>query len=189
VRTTTTAESWHAPCVGDAAAFDTLFCKVSGTYTIYCFNVGSQEEAPRPHAGGFPKVIAPSEIQIWRAVRDLALPDRGQSRRGRGAWIASMAVFADTRRTALRCSPQRWTCSRVCVRAQDGARDRSKSVDALSSGSQGGAVLRYFQDLSVEEISEVLGCSVAAAKVRLHRGVRCLRIILWRFMATMDWRA
>jgi RNA polymerase sigma-70 factor (ECF subfamily) len=30
-------------------------------------------------------------------------------------------------------------------------------------------VLRYFQDLSVEEIAEVLGCSVAAAKVRLHR--------------------
>jgi len=30
-------------------------------------------------------------------------------------------------------------------------------------------VLRYYQDLSVEEISEVLGCSISAAKVRLHR--------------------
>src|SRR2546423_1025790 len=30
-------------------------------------------------------------------------------------------------------------------------------------------VLRYYQDLSVEEIAEVLHCSVAAAKVRLHR--------------------
>ena len=32
-----------------------------------------------------------------------------------------------------------------------------------------GLVLRYYQDLSIEEIAEVLGCSVAAAKVRLHR--------------------
>ncbi len=30
-------------------------------------------------------------------------------------------------------------------------------------------VLRYYQGLSVEEIAETLGCSVAAAKVRLHR--------------------
>jgi RNA polymerase sigma-70 factor (ECF subfamily) len=30
-------------------------------------------------------------------------------------------------------------------------------------------VLRYYQDLSLEEIAEVLGCSVQAAKVRLHR--------------------
>ncbi|MCX6361092.1 MAG: sigma-70 family RNA polymerase sigma factor [Armatimonadetes bacterium] len=30
-------------------------------------------------------------------------------------------------------------------------------------------VLKYFQDMSIEEISEVLGCSHDAAKVRLHR--------------------
>ncbi len=29
--------------------------------------------------------------------------------------------------------------------------------------------LRYFRDLTIEEIAETLGCSVAAAKVRLHR--------------------
>jgi RNA polymerase sigma-70 factor (ECF subfamily) len=30
-------------------------------------------------------------------------------------------------------------------------------------------VLRYYQGLSVEEIAETVGCTVAAAKVRLHR--------------------
>ena len=30
-------------------------------------------------------------------------------------------------------------------------------------------VLRYYRELSLEEMSEVLGCTVAAAKVRLHR--------------------
>jgi len=30
-------------------------------------------------------------------------------------------------------------------------------------------VLRYFQDMSVSEIAEVLGCTETAAKVRLHR--------------------
>lgn len=29
--------------------------------------------------------------------------------------------------------------------------------------------LRYFRELSIEEIAQVMGCSVAAAKVRLHR--------------------
>ncbi|MGQ9486879.1 MAG: RNA polymerase sigma factor [Armatimonadota bacterium] len=30
-------------------------------------------------------------------------------------------------------------------------------------------ILRYFQELSLEEIAEVMNCSVAAVKVRLHR--------------------
>ena len=30
-------------------------------------------------------------------------------------------------------------------------------------------VLRYYQGLSVEEIAETVGCTAAAAKVRLHR--------------------
>ena len=30
-------------------------------------------------------------------------------------------------------------------------------------------VLRYYRDLSLEEIAETMGCSLAAAKVRLHR--------------------
>ncbi len=36
-------------------------------------------------------------------------------------------------------------------------------------------VLRYFRDLSVEDVAEVLGISVTAAKVRLHRARRCFK--------------
>lgn len=38
--------------------------------------------------------------------------------------------------------------------------------------------LRYFSDLTVEEIAEVLGCSVPAAKVRLHRARRKFKDVL-----------
>jgi len=36
-------------------------------------------------------------------------------------------------------------------------------------------VLRYFQELSLEEMAEVLNCSVAAVKVRLHRARNSFR--------------
>lgn len=36
-------------------------------------------------------------------------------------------------------------------------------------------VLRYFQELSLEEIAEVMNCSVAAVKVRLHRARNSFR--------------
>lgn len=36
-------------------------------------------------------------------------------------------------------------------------------------------VLRYFQDLSLEEIAQAMNCSVAAAKVRLHRARNTFR--------------
>lgn len=36
-------------------------------------------------------------------------------------------------------------------------------------------VLRYFQDLSLEEIAQTLNCSVAAVKVRLHRARNAFR--------------
>ncbi|MCS6948981.1 MAG: sigma-70 family RNA polymerase sigma factor [Armatimonadota bacterium] len=39
-------------------------------------------------------------------------------------------------------------------------------------------VLRYFQDLSLEEIAQAMNCSVAAVKVRLHRARHSFRRLL-----------
>jgi RNA polymerase sigma-70 factor (ECF subfamily) len=36
-------------------------------------------------------------------------------------------------------------------------------------------VLRYYREMSSEEMADVLGCSVTAAKVRLHRARRKFR--------------
>ncbi|OQY60205.1 MAG: hypothetical protein B6245_02615 [Desulfobacteraceae bacterium 4572_88] len=39
-------------------------------------------------------------------------------------------------------------------------------------------VLRYYQDLSFEEVSEILGISLSAAKMRVYRGLEKLRELM-----------
>ena len=47
-------------------------------------------------------------------------------------------------------------------------------------------VLRYFQELSMDEIAQVLNCSVAAAKVRLHRARNAFRSLYEKKMPQED---
>jgi len=46
---------------------------------------------------------------------------------------------------------------------------------ALPEQQRAVLVLRYFQELSLEEMAEVMNCSVAAVKVRLHRARNSFR--------------
>ena len=47
-------------------------------------------------------------------------------------------------------------------------------------------VLRYFQELSLDEMAEVLNCSVAAVKVRLHRARNAFRTLFQQRMPQED---
>lgn len=47
-------------------------------------------------------------------------------------------------------------------------------------------VLRYFQELSLEEMAEVMNCSVAAVKVRLHRARNSFRRLFEKRHAQED---
>lgn len=51
-----------------------------------------------------------------------------------------------------------------------------KMLDALPSSLKAPFLLRIFQDLSYEEISEISGLSVANVKVRIHRA----KMFLWK---------
>jgi len=157
---------------GDAAAFDTLFVKYQDyVYNILFGIVGSQEEARDLTQDVFlqvyrslPKFRYGARFATWlyRIAVNRGVDAARGSRRWRFLPILDEPAFAlepaemDLQpESVFERKMERETVQKVLMRCPLAHRE------AL--------VLRYFQDLSVEEISEVLGCSVAAAKVRLHR--------------------
>lgn len=53
-----------------------------------------------------------------------------------------------------------------------------KALQQLPFDYREAVVLRYHEDLSMEEVSTALGISLSGAKMRVHRGIRKLREIL-----------
>jgi RNA polymerase sigma factor (sigma-70 family) len=49
------------------------------------------------------------------------------------------------------------------------------ALDALSPERRAALVLRFYEDLSHEEIAAVMGCRVATARTRVHRALADLR--------------
>ena len=157
---------------GDAAAFDALFAKYQDyVYNILFGIVGSQEEARDLTQDVFlqvyrslPKFRFGSRFATWlyRIAANRGVDAARGSRRWRFLPILDEPAFtqlpaeADTEPEAVfERKMERETVQRVLMRCPVAHRE------AL--------VLRYYQDLSVEEIADVMGCSTAAAKVRLHR--------------------
>ncbi len=71
-----------------------------------------------------------------------------------------------------------WGAGAVSRSAEDAAIDRSELQRALARLPKRHLlplVLRYHLDLSTAEIADVLGCTPAAAKLRVHRALRALR--------------
>jgi len=157
---------------GDGAAFDTLFVKYQDyVYNILFGIVGSQEEARDLTQEVFlqvyrslPKFRYGARFATWlyRIAVNRGVDAARGSRRWRFLPILDEPAFALTPadtdlqpESVFERKMERETIQTVLMRCPVAHRE------AL--------VLRYFQDLSVEEIAEVLGCSIAAAKVRLHR--------------------
>jgi RNA polymerase sigma-70 factor, ECF subfamily len=157
---------------GDGAAFDALFVKYQDyVYNIVFGIVGSQEEARDITQEVFlqvfrslPKFRHGARFATWlyRIAVNRGVDAARGSRRWRFLPILDEPAFALTPDEAhlqpesvFERKMERETVQGVLMRCPVAHRE------AL--------VLRYFQDLSIEEIAEVLACSVAAAKVRLHR--------------------
>lgn len=67
------------------------------------------------------------------------------------------------------------------VGAIDGLLDRDellRATEQLSSGQRAVLVLRYFDDLSVEETAAALGCSTGTVKSQTSRALERLRVVL-----------
>ncbi len=64
----------------------------------------------------------------------------------------------------------------LCARID--AQDIHKALAQLPIDYREAVVLRYHEELSMEEIATALGISVSGAKMRIHRGLKKLREIL-----------
>ena len=154
---------------GDRSAFDSLFAKYQDyVYNIVYGIVGKQEEAH--------DVTQEVFVQVYRSL--------GSFRRGSrfATWLYRIAVnrAVDAARASRgwRWLPFDETLNATPDPADSPVRtaERHSEQDVVQQvlmqvpvQHRDILVLRYYQDLSVEEISEVLGCSISAAKVRLHR--------------------
>ncbi len=154
---------------GDRAAFDSLFLKYQDyVYNIVYGIVGRPEEAR--------DVTQEVFIQVCRSLPSFRRGSRFAT------WLYRIAVnrAVDAARSSR---TRRWLPLMETLKA---APDPAESPE---QAAQRGAtrdivqdvlmqlpvqhrevlVLKYYQDMPVEEMAEVLGCSVSAAKVRLHR--------------------
>jgi RNA polymerase sigma-70 factor (ECF subfamily) len=157
---------------GDGAAFDSLFVKYQDyVYNILFGIVGNQDDARDLTQEVFlqvfrslPKFRYGARFATW--LYRIAVNRGVDAARGSRRWrflpnldepaFAAIPAEAELQpESVFERKMQRETVQGVLMRCPLSHREP--------------LVLRYYQDLSVEEIADVLGCSVAAAKVRLHR--------------------
>lgn len=157
---------------GEMAAFDSLFAKHQDyVYHIVYGIVGSAEESRDLTQDVF--------LQVYRS-----LP---QFRRGArfATWLYRIAV---NRAVDAARGSRRWRFLPLLEepgllnRAADASEEPEAQFEQQMEKSEIQALLmrcslahrqvlalRYYRDLSLEEIAETMGCSLSAAKVRLHR--------------------
>lgn len=162
---------------GDAAAFDTLFLRYQDyVYNIIYGVIGNAEEARDLTQEVF--------VQAYRSLRHF--------RRGArfATWLYRIALnrALDAARGARRwrflplLDPSRSAHPGAVEASPDQAVVQNSERDVVRQALQrcplvhrDVLVLRYYQQLSLEEIADVLGCSLGAAKVRLHRARRAFK--------------
>ena len=154
---------------GHRSAFDALFARYQDyVYNIVYGIVGSSDEARDVSQEVF--------VQVYRSLPNFRRGSRFAT------WLYRIAVnrAVDAARSAR---GRRWLPLLETLRAtpdpdanparaaeKDSDRDEiRRALRKVPVQHRDVLVLKYFQDLSVEEIAEVLGISVTAAKVRLHR--------------------
>ena len=163
---------------GDSAAFDTLFLRYQDyVYHIIYGIVGSAEEARDLTQDVF--------LQVYRA-----LPGFRQGARF-ATWLYRIAV---NRAVDAARGTRRWRFLPLLDEpslANRAAAPEDEPEQVFERDEERSAVqrvlmrcplqhrevlaLRYYRCLSLEEMAETLGCSVTAAKVRLHRARRVFK--------------
>lgn len=108
----------------------------------------------------------------WRRVRNMERP---------AAWVMTVALNV-SRSAAARSARDRARAARMDVAPNDAiggalcAIDLQRALDALSHRQRIAVVLRYFADLPVREIAEVMKCAEGTVKSTLHASLGKLRI-------------
>jgi RNA polymerase sigma-70 factor (ECF subfamily) len=145
--------------------FDAEFPAVVRSVFLVCQDLGRAEDLAQD---AFVELL-----RRWRRVSRYERP---------GAWVRRVAIrkaVQVTRREARRS----WLERRAARATTDAALEPASLVDgglwaavsSLPAQQRAVVALFYYEDLSVEEVAGVLGCSVSTAKVHLHRARQALR--------------
>jgi RNA polymerase sigma-70 factor, ECF subfamily len=99
-----------------------------------------------------------------------------------GAWVRRVALrkaVQVTRREARRFGLERRAVDRTTLAAERASPLPDDplwaTVRSLPAQQRAVVALFYYEDLAVEDVAGVLGCSVSTAKVHLHRAREALR--------------
>jgi RNA polymerase sigma-70 factor (ECF subfamily) len=145
--------------------FDAEFPAVVRSVFLVCQDLGRAEDLAQD---AFVELL-----RRWRRVSRYERP---------GAWVRRVAIrkaVQVTRREARRS----WLERRAATATTGAALEPASLVDgglwaavsSLPAQQRAVVALFYYEDLSVEEVAGVLGCSVSTAKVHLHRARQALR--------------
>ncbi len=157
---------------GDSTAFDTLFLKYQDyVYRIVFGIVGNPDEARDITQDVFLQVHSSlsgfrqnSRFSTWlyRIASNRAIDSARSSRRRR------FFNFDDLPGTRLAAADREKEPPQIAERNYSNSLVHEILL-ACPLPHRQALVLRYFSDLTLEEIAEVMKCSITAAKVRLHR--------------------
>ena len=182
------AEFVHAARGGDRAAFDEIVRRTYvDTYTLALRLTGHQEDAR--------DVVQEAYLRAWKGLRRF----RGDAQFS--TWLyritANTAYTALSRRHRHRTVGLDQVADTIDARPEaspDVVAESGAGLDQLADALQqlpdtlrAVVVLKDVYGLSHEAIAEETGISVAAAKVRLHRGRKRLRDLLYN--GEEEWRS
>ena len=182
------AEFVHAARGGDRAAFDEIVRRTYvDTYTLALRLTGHQEDAR--------DVVQEAYLRAWKGLRRF----RGDAQFS--TWLyritANTAYTALSRRHRHRTVGLEQVADTIDARpeaspdvvAESGAglQVLADALQQLPDSLRAVVVLKDVYGLSHEAIAEETGISVAAAKVRLHRGRKRLRDLLYN--GEEEWRS
>jgi RNA polymerase sigma-70 factor, ECF subfamily len=95
----------------------------------------------------------------WHKIRDYDRP---------GAWVRRVAVRGAIRVSERDRRRRELTAAPISATTGD-TPDLEPALAALSPKQRAAVVLHYFEDLSVDETAETMGCAPSTASVHLHR--------------------
>jgi RNA polymerase sigma-70 factor (ECF subfamily) len=157
---------------GDASAFDQLFTR----YQVYVYNiiygiVGNAEEARDLTQDVFIQVHRSlarfrhgSRFATW--LYRIAANRAVDAARGARRW--SFLPIREEASLTFKASGPETEPEKVLARSEDRTEIQAILMRCSVTHRQV-LVLKYYRELSIEEIAETLSCSLSAAKVRLHR--------------------
>jgi RNA polymerase sigma-70 factor (ECF subfamily) len=144
--------------------FDAEFQAVVRSVFVVCQDLGRAEDLAQE--------AFLAQLRHWRRVSRYERP---------GAWVRRVAIrkaMQVTKREARRAWFERRAATAAAEAAEPGTLVEDglwAAVRSLPPQQRAVVALFYYEDLSVDEVAGVLGCSVSTVKVHLHRARQALR--------------